>query len=409
MSPPPTCTTADAALPDAVLADAQSTMPDGGDGTDGSIDGGARNPFPQLTPHLGRVMSSMKLVTLFASNDGDAAFLTGFIEALPSSAWWTSVGADYGLRSIDAQRPYTGPAITSSVSGDDAFAYVNAAIAAGNVPAPDGHTLYMLLLPSGHGILGSNPCGYHDAFPDTRTTIGDGIAVIRHCPPDSGEPRLDRVTKTISHEVIEAATDPTLRSYNLGSTPQVPWKEDVYHSVQTDGLVEVADLCEGARLLDRTGGYRYQRSWSNSAALTGGDPCVPAIDVPYYTLASDQDWYAGTPGRMISIPLTGVATASVAEWRINPHLLNVSGAFTNLTYLDYSATSDLGPISIGSCARHSRMTSGTQGELRVFVPPSAQSGDYAVFSIHSFRWDSSCRNPLDEDLYHALIVGVYVP
>jgi hypothetical protein len=46
----------------------------------------------------------------------------------------------------------------------------------------------------------------------------------------------------------------------------------------------------------------------------------------------------------------------------------------------------------------------------VQVPPDAGHGDFAVFTLASFRDDpTTCYAPLAEDDYHFTMVGVYVP
>ncbi len=226
-------------------------------------------------------------------------------------------------------------------------------------------------------------------------------------------PRLRRraLAGIASHEIAEGATDPNDRSYNLGTTPPLPWTRSVFRSYAPSGHVEVGDLCEGTRLREGDGGYSYQRIWSNAAAADGGDPCVPALPIAYYGLSGEQEWYAGSPGTPLSIPLAGWSSAPTADWLVNPHWVNWTGGFSKLTPSDVSLTTSLGVPVIGSCNDpHPAMNVGASATLRVTVPPAAASGDYVVFSVHSFRWDpTSCNQPDGEDADHQLLVGVYVP
>jgi hypothetical protein len=56
------------------------------------------------------------------------------------------------------------------------------------------------------------------------------------------------------------------------------------------------------------------------------------------------------------------------------------------------------------------LNDGTSATLLVTMPASAQSGDYLVLSLHSFREDpATCYPPVTEDEYHFWPVGLYVP
>ena len=47
--------------------------------------------------------------------------------------------------------------------------------------------------------------------------------------------------------------------------------------------------------------------------------------------------------------------------------------------------------------------------LYVSAPPGASSGDFALISLHSIREDNTRNQPLHEDFYHFIPVGIYVP
>ncbi len=398
---------------------APAPCPDAGGPLDlvdaGPLDGGpsdAGSPpigLPQIPKNLGHVMNPLTIVTIVAANETQAGALEAFAEAIPESGWWAALSGEYGLGAPAVQH-WTGPTLSGALGSADLTALVQNAIAAG-APAPTGNTLYLAFLPQGVTLAGTTDCGYHQPYPDAFSTTGDVAAVIQRCSPFGSDSELDAMTQIASHEIAEGATDPNDRSYNLGTTPPLPWTRSVFRSYAPSGHVEVGDLCEGTRLREGDGGYSYQRIWSNAAAADGGDPCVPALPIAYYGLSGEQEWYAGSPGTPLSIPLAGWSSAPTADWLVNPHWVNWTGGFAKLTPSDVSLTTSLGVPVIGSCNDpHPAMNVGASATLRVTVPPTAASGDYVVFSVHSFRWDpTSCNQPDGEDADHQLLVGVYVP
>lgn len=357
----------------------------------------------------------MTLVTLVASNDTLADSLFAFSGALAQSDWYTATTAEYGVTPIAQTVNYLGPAITTTpYSRADMVSYIQSAIAAGGVPAPNGKTLYMMYLPDGIALGTTSDCGYHTSYPDGASTIGDGRAVItRSCRPYHGESVLDSLTRIASHEVVEAATDPTLRSWNLGYQPPQPWSQPVWSSFANDhGYVEDGDLCSGTRItldVPDAGSWEFQRAWSNGAAADGGDPCVPALAIPYYNVTAPQDWYAGSPGQTVDVPLTGWATAVTGDWLLHPAVVNATATMENIRDGGLALTTDLGVGTTGTCYTRMAINDGAHGVLSITIPPTAVSGDYAVLHVLSFREDATCYAPAGEDAHHLWPVGIYVP
>jgi hypothetical protein len=87
---------------------------------------------------------------------------------------------------------------------------------------------------------------------------------------------FDVVTSVLSHEIVEAATDPLPALESTGAY----WDFDP-NSVAYDfaGLAgEIGDLCEGHKwsfFWDPQSESVVQRIWSNKAARAHEDPCVP--------------------------------------------------------------------------------------------------------------------------------------
>ncbi len=263
--------------------------------------------WPQIPARDGVVMSGMKLVWI-TSPDDDAGrtYYRPLFDAFaaPANAWWSAVADEYGVAppsTVIEVRGASALADTTPYSTTALRSYVADAIAGDPALAPDGSTLYVLLLPEHVGT--GTPCsagGSHSAYGND----GDAWAHVTRCGATVG-------MYTATHEIIEAATNPTDRGYQLAFDRSSPWTSSVFAA--TDG--EVADLCEGMGSFYAEG-VKYQRSWSNAAAATGGAPCVPAATSAFFAVSVDQDWTAIAPGATIQIPLTGFSTRAMSAWQI---------------------------------------------------------------------------------------------
>ena len=103
--------------------------------------------------------------------------------------------------------------------------------------------------------------------------------MLPRCAEQGSLRGFDALTAPLSHELIEAATDPLVRTNRA------------YAAVDADHMVwnvlplgEVGDLCsydpESYQRL--VGSFVVQRVWSNASAKAGHHPCVPAPAVPYF-------------------------------------------------------------------------------------------------------------------------------
>jgi hypothetical protein len=176
--------------------------------------------------------------------------------------------------------------------------------------------------------------GYHDAFVDAAGTPTP-YAVIPDCfYADPGA--------AISHEAVEAATDPfgglltslaLTRGYAFVDVPHVAW------AFPAEGGAELADLCEWQPLTsfrDPEVGGIVQRSWSNAAIAGFHQPCVPARAgsvyfnaVPHFDdLVTVQSLGASVRTHGIVIPLGKSVTVPVdllsdgptgGAWRVSAY------------------------------------------------------------------------------------------
>src|SRR4029077_8732859 len=93
------------------------------------------------------------------------------------------------------------------------------------------------------------------------------------------------------------------------------------------GNEENGDVCESTRYGE--GGFYYQRIFSNAAAGTHGDPCVPTLDVAYYNATTAANWYLATGG--VTIPVRGWSTAAGSDWAVTVSVVESGPVVPKLT------------------------------------------------------------------------------
>jgi hypothetical protein len=135
--------------------------------------------------------------------------------------------------------------------------FVDGQITAGTVPGPDidNQTLYCVVMPTGVNASGSF-IGEHTYY----TRSGQRI----HFAWITNSGNLTGITRIISHELVESATDPEGSAF-LG----------VAGTCSQGGWCEIGDVCSSTSVLD---GVTVQSYWSNQA----GQCVVPAWPVRTY-------------------------------------------------------------------------------------------------------------------------------
>ena len=346
----------------------------------------------------------MNLVTVLPANEPLASPLSAFSSQLGTSRWWTTLAPIYGLTGV-THADFMGGAITQDISQSEIQTYLASAAAA---QKSTGTTLYLLYLPSGVSFSDSVACSYHATYTGAGAAGADAFAVVsRACLGGTpGETELSYLTRQASHEIFEAASNPTDDGWTFGSTPNLPWTHTVWSSLQ-EGDIELADLCEGSRLYDPgvDGGWEYQRIWSNPAALDGGDPCAPSVPTPYFSVTTAQDWFAVPAGTSLEISLAGWTTGPTSDSIVRPELENGTAAMRGvLGEGGGTITTDAGLENQAGCYPRDGMSAGRTGTLTVFAPSTAVSGDWAVVSVNSFHEEpldgGGCAAPLTEDSFH---------
>ncbi len=328
----------------------------------------ASAPYPAFRPEApavasagGPVLRAPRLVPVFVRVgdpvDGpEERLVMQFLTRYASSATWRAQLEEYGVgEGSVAPAVHTDGAglATGTISSTRLRAWVMSQVESRAWGDHDENTLYVIMLGAGRQVqvLSTVTCqgvgGYHADFRDgARTPVA--YAVI----PDCGE-GLDTITRVLSHEIVEAATDPypnTAPAYYQPSTAAPP--EGAWAVAYTGG--EIGDMCEhraDARARPDDLEYEIQRSWSNRAAAAMADPCVPAIDGRAYFNAApslpdtvtilDLDRVRVVSARGVTLPEGGSRTIDVrlfstaptrGPWRVAARETPVPGAAPALRF-----------------------------------------------------------------------------
>ncbi len=253
-------------------------------GADARPDAGYPGPHPsvpQIQNQQGPVMSTPKVVPIFFANDAEQAKVEDFLKQLASSSYWTATTSEYGVGALTVASSIVAsetPPQTIDTAGIEAWL------------APyldnDPNDVFAIFFPASTTIsdpLFGTSCtdfnGFHfQGLKNTKIVY----AVLPRCPSAGALVGFDALSASLSHELIEAATDPFLQT-------APGWAfTDVDHLIwnYVPGA-EVADMCdlEPQSFQRLVGSYVVQRSWSNASALAGHDPCVPVLAQPYFNAA----------------------------------------------------------------------------------------------------------------------------
>jgi hypothetical protein len=165
-------------------------------------------------------------------------------------------------------------------------------LAAGKLPFPTDPTGLLFLvyapLPCGGG-------GYHSYFNFSGARVV--YAVGLNCQDGSAAEGV------MTHEIAEAASDPFLDGLWFDDG-QLPW------------IGEVGDICNYSPW-SVEGGYRFLGIWSNTAAASGGSPCVPYSVGHYFNVSpSPSAPQTVEAGSSVTFTLTGWSTSRIPAWSL---------------------------------------------------------------------------------------------
>jgi hypothetical protein len=227
----------------------------------------ATDPTSSLTfvDRHGRVLPTPQLYLIYwggawqAAPTPTAAEVTSAVQTLMDSAYLTGLtqyrGSGHGILRGSALVTSTDP--PDGLTDDLVADFVDDQITAGTIPGPDpdNQTVYGVVLPT--GVTPESPGWNGEHNYDKRS----GQKIPYAWFSNAGD--LDGITRMISHELVEAATNPDGRGF-LG----------VKGTCDGPGWCEIADICEST--LSTVDSVTVQAYWSNR----DNDCVAPGSDAP---------------------------------------------------------------------------------------------------------------------------------
>ena len=268
-------------------------------------------PLPDLVNAAkGPVLTTPKVAFVFYPGDARASELEAFARKVAGSTYWSTTTAEYGVGALSYTGMFelTGETAPPTISQAQIQTKIASDLASGKLGVPDPQTIYTLVFPAGTTVTQVNPIttllgpvlscqsftGYHDNVPVALSDAGPktefAYAVIPTCAAD-----VTALTSVMSHEWVEAATDPLLTSNGMFTVQSGPnaafYATDADHAVWSLlGGGEAGDLCvpqgPSIEFTPPEIGYPVQRTWSNVAARASHDPCVPHVGSGAYFAAA---------------------------------------------------------------------------------------------------------------------------
>ncbi len=252
--------------------------------------------IPQVHSGGGPVLASPEVVPIFFPNDIAQLGLEKFLNALPRSAYWRTAVSEYGVGP-----PRILPSIITAdappTTDDELQFWLESKFTPPHetpdfvplptpLPEPTKNTIYVVFLPAGVTLTagGDVSCKTFGGYHEESRNLHLVYALIPRCPTMGAE--IDAITPALSHELIEASTDPlpeTAPAFNELDPAELVWGF-------TPGG-ELGDMCEfvSAAFQRLVGNFVVQRTWSNASAAAGHDPCVPTLPGPYVGAAPALD------------------------------------------------------------------------------------------------------------------------
>ena len=357
-------------------------------GSGGGSSSGGTTPFdlPIAESAGGPVLTAPRLQPIYFPGFAFQTDIDTFLSKLPGSAYWPTVVKEYGVGDLTVM-----PSVVTTVSSGAALTdtdipglLAQVFIASGSALGTPSHdTIYLLLFPSsttltaqGQVMCGEGaPSGYHTEFSLGGVTV-PGI-VVPSCPDYAGDKTLtgaQALTPTISHELVESATDPyttTAPAYAGVDDRHTIW------SVAINGG-EVADLCENETpdlITPDDISYPVQRIWSNDAVRAGTGPCVPVPDGEVFFIAvptlPDQVPISFN-GKQFSVPALSATVGSSATVQVSMRSEHNAGGRWTVGALEFHSDNASVPSATG-------MSGQTGQTLRIAVVPNeVKSGLYPL-------------------------------
>jgi hypothetical protein len=414
---------------DREAGDARLDANDGGDGAKDAPYPAPHAAPPQATSAGGPIDKEPEVIPVFFQGDDLEARIESFLTMMAASDYWPAATSEYGVGSLTIGSSIV-VAATAPMSTTDAEIQ---AFLAGHLggsdptwPSVTANRIYTVFYPEQTTItipmLGTSCVGfggYHENATVTLERDGGALeagldagleaatleagpldagqarftyAVIPRCAMFAGYSGIDAVTSAVSHETVEASTDPlvgTNSAYDGVDENHAVW------DLEPGG--EIADLCsyEPQSYQRLVGSFLVQRVWSNHAASAGHDPCVPPVpeSSAYYNAAPDltadvELTYDKIPfatqgvhipvGSTVTVPLRFFSDSPTGAWTV--YLEDSSSAFGGPSLLEFSPNrivgqnGDVVPVKVK--AVQTGPYGGTEMILVSYRPPDEATLNY---------------------------------
>jgi hypothetical protein len=275
--------------------------------------------FPRIETGAGPVLKTPNVVPVFFGADSFEPQIERFLAQLSSSSYWTETTGEYGVSGLQlAPSIVVSDPIPTSTTDLEIQSWLAAYLDGthSDWPAIADSNVYVVFYPDVTTITkpGEASCtdfgGYHSegtvqraraASEDASVAAADAglqessfaYVVLPRCATFNKLSGLDALTAAVSHELVETATNPfnrTRRAFGYIDPGHVAWAIGLNRNLF---FSELADLCE-SQSSDRAyqrllGDFVVSRSWSNLAAGSNRDPCVPAGPGVYFGAAPELD------------------------------------------------------------------------------------------------------------------------
>jgi hypothetical protein len=241
----------------------------------------AHPAMPSIPSAGGTVLETPNFIPIFYSGDSEETTVEAMLGSLGASSYWSSTTFEYGVKSATVGTSIVVTTAAPTTIDDSAIqtwlqTNLDGSDSTWGTPAPGD--VYVVFYPSTTLITldGYKSCSYFGGY-HNETMGSSGMityAVLPRCAGGDGLSAEQELTFALSHEIIEATTDPlpyTEAAYLQPAPNDVAW-----------GLIaggELADMCEFVPNISITPpspfAYTVQRTWSNASAAASHDPCVP--------------------------------------------------------------------------------------------------------------------------------------
>ena len=321
----------------------------------GDTNSAAHASVPLVDYLGGPIVTNPKVVTVTYGADSDPgadpkrAFVEAFDDSITITPWWDAVRAGYCDQSTPPNcvgRGISGghvhltdsPAASydDSPAGGSVRTLLQNYITSGAFPAPDADTIYVVFLPDtstitvdGYAVSCQQFVAYHASF--EAALPGGGTAIVPYVIVPRCSSRDGDLTTSVSHELIESATDPVDPDPAIGGDAYSMTADTVWPVFGAGS--EVADLCTWTNesAIYSEGSYAVVRSWSNLAAAAGHDPCVPAPDPatrPYFNVAPSTDKVSIGLGQSMTLDLNAFSDGPTPDWTVTALDVSISNGGT---------------------------------------------------------------------------------